>query len=56
MNAEELSMQKWLKGVFDWPSVQTYMFVVHKETGKTLSELREEYMEREKEESSVIDY
>lgn len=47
-------MQKWLKGVFGWSSVQTYTFAVHKESGKTLSELREEYMEKEKNDSSVV--
>lgn len=54
VNGEELSMQKWLKKVFDWSSVQTYMFAVHKESNKTLSQLREEYMEREIEESSTM--
>ncbi|WP_381427850.1 hypothetical protein [Sporosarcina thermotolerans] len=38
----------------DWSIVQTYMIAVHKETGKTLSELREEYLKREEEESSLI--
>lgn len=48
---EEMSMQKWLKDVFGWSSVQTYVFAVHKATNKSLSEIREEYMEmREKEE------
>ncbi|WP_432361471.1 hypothetical protein [Sporosarcina sp. UB5] len=53
VNGEEQSMQRWLKGVFGWSSVQTYMFAVHQETGKTLSELRAEYMEREKEEDTL---
>ncbi|KXH86961.1 hypothetical protein [Sporosarcina sp. HYO08] len=47
VNGEELSMQKWLKEVFDWSSVQTYMFAVHKETNKTLSQIRAEYIEKE---------
>lgn len=47
VNNEELSMQKWLKEIFDWSSVQTYAFVIHKESGKTLSQIREEYMKNE---------
>lgn len=51
VNGEEISMQKWLKELFGWSSIQTYVFAVHKETGKTLSQIREEYMEKEQEES-----
>lgn len=40
------SIQQWLKGVFGWSSVQTYAFCVDKKTGRTLMELREEYMQR----------
>ncbi|UOR13609.1 hypothetical protein [Halobacillus amylolyticus] len=47
VNEEELSMQKWLKGIFDWSSVQTYVFAIHKESGKSLSQIREEYMKKE---------
>jgi hypothetical protein len=47
VNGEELTMQKWLKDLFGWSSIQTYVFAVHKETGKTLSQIREEYMEKE---------
>ena len=54
VNDEEVSMQRWLKEVFDWSSVQTYAFAVHKETDKTLSQLREEYMESEKVESPLV--
>lgn len=50
VNGMKKSMQEWLKGVYGWASVQTYAFAVHKESGKTLSQIREEYMEREKEE------
>lgn len=39
------SIQQWLKGVFGWSSVQTYAFCVDKKTGRTLMDLREEYME-----------
>ncbi len=44
---EEKSMQAWLKSVYGWDKVQTYMFAVHKETGKSLSQIREEYMIKE---------
>lgn len=44
VNGEEKSMQAWLKEIYGWSSVQTYVFAVHKETGKTLSQVREEYM------------
>lgn len=50
VNGEEISMQKWLKELFGWSSIQTYVFAVHKETGKLLSQIREEYMEKEQEE------
>lgn len=42
----KVSIQQWLKSVFGWASVQTYAFSVDKKTGKTLSELRTEYMEQ----------
>ncbi|MDD3306587.1 MAG: hypothetical protein PHO29_05750 [Acetobacterium sp.] len=45
-NGEEKSMQTWLKKVYGWSSVQTYVFAVHKDTGKTLAMIREEYMEQ----------
>lgn len=50
VNGEQISMQKWLKDLFGWNSIQTYVFAVHKDTGKTLSQIREEYMEKEQEE------
>lgn len=34
------------KRVFGWSSVETYAFSVDKKSGKTLSELRQEYMEK----------
>ncbi len=37
-------MQQWLKDVFGWSSVQTYAFAELKGSGKTLHQLREEYM------------
>ncbi|SFD42186.1 hypothetical protein SAMN05216238_101267 [Lentibacillus persicus] len=51
VNGEETSMQKWLKELFGWSSIQTYVFAVHKESNKTLSRIREEYMESLKEEN-----
>jgi hypothetical protein len=47
VNGKEKSMQIWLKELYGWSSVQTYVFAVHKETGKTLSQIREEYMEKQ---------
>jgi len=46
VNGEEKSMQAWLKEIYGWSSVQTYVFAVHKESGKTLSQIREEYIEK----------
>lgn len=46
VDGEEMSMQKWLKGVFGWSSVQTYVFAMNKETNQSLSEIRTEYMEK----------
>jgi len=54
VNGEEKSMQAWLKEVYGWSSVQTYVFAVHKETGKTLSQIREEYMVQKETESTEI--
>ena len=42
---EEISMQIWLRKVFGWSSVETYRFTIHKDSGKSLSEIRKEYME-----------
>ncbi|MEH7384527.1 hypothetical protein V7147_03790 [Bacillus sp. JJ1521] len=41
----EKSIQQWLREVTGWSSVETYAFTEHVEKGKTLSELRREYME-----------
>jgi hypothetical protein len=46
VNGEEMSMQVWLKNIYGWASIQTYVFAVHQEKGKTLSQLRKEYMEK----------
>lgn len=44
-DGEIVSIQQWLKGVFGWSSVQTYAFCIDEKTGKTLMDLREEYMQ-----------
>jgi hypothetical protein len=44
---EEKSLQQWLRDVTEWSSVATYAFAIDEKTGKSLSEIREEYMERE---------
>lgn len=54
VNGKERSMQVWLKEIYGWSSVQTYVFAVHKETGKTLSQIREEYMAQKEIESTEI--
>ena len=45
-NGEEISMQYWLRNMTGWKSVETYKFAVHKVSGKSLSEIRKEYMEQ----------
>ncbi len=52
VNGKEQSMQSWLKDVFDWSSVQTYVFAVHKESGKTLSQIRTEYLDQQVKEAA----
>lgn len=47
--SQVMSIQKWLKQVFRWSSVETYAFSIDKKTGKTLSYLRQEYMENHQE-------
>ena len=46
-NGKEQSMAVWLRELYGWSTVQTYAFAIHKETGKTLSQMREEYMAKE---------
>lgn len=53
---EEKSMQIWLKELYEWSSIQTYVFAVHKKTGKTLSQIREEYMiQKELEDTEILE-
>ncbi len=44
---EELSMQDWLRRVTGWKSVETYNYAIHKQKGRTLSQIRWEYMQQE---------
>ena len=48
-----LSMQIWLKQVFGWSAVQTFAYAVHEPTGKTLFDLRAEYMRKKEAEQSA---
>ena len=41
----EMSLLEWLKNATGWPTVHTYKLAIHKKTGKTLLELRKEYMQ-----------
>lgn len=45
VDGEEMSMLKWLKGVTGWQAVETYKFAIQKSSGKSLAEIRKEYME-----------
>lgn len=44
VQGERQSLQSWLKKIYGWSSVQTYRFAIQKETGKSLSVIRENYM------------
>jgi hypothetical protein len=44
IKGNETSLHEWLKSIYKWPAVQTYVYSIHKETGKSLSQLREEFM------------
>ena len=41
-----ISLQQWLKTIFGWSSVATYDLAVQKSSGKTLSELRQAYIDK----------
>lgn len=43
---EEKTIQSWLKSVYGWSSVQTYAFSIQEKSGRTLSDLRREYMNK----------
>ena len=44
VNGEELSLQKWLKEIYGWSSIQTYAFAIHKDRGISLSQIRKKYI------------
>lgn len=46
---KELTLAWWLKEVYGWSSVQTYVFAIHKESGKSLAQIREEYIDQKAE-------
>ena len=43
-DGKTMSMQEWLKGIYGWSSIQTYVYAVDKKSNKTLHEIRKEYM------------
>lgn len=45
------SLQQWLKAVYGWSAVETYAMTIDTETGKTLAQLRSEWMAKEEQES-----
>lgn len=40
------SINQWLIKVYGWSTVQTYVYAIDKRSGKSLAEIREEYMEQ----------
>lgn len=47
VDGKEMSLLSWLKEVFGWSNIATYDFSVLKDSGKTLSQIREEYMNKQ---------
>ena len=48
MNRSQIAITTtWLKEIYGWKSAQTYAFVIYKESGKTLGEMRREYMDKQ---------
>jgi hypothetical protein len=47
VDGKEKSLLAWLKEVFGWSNIATYDFSVLKESGKTLYQIREEYMSKQ---------
>lgn len=45
VNGVEKSIQQWLQEVTGWSSVNTYALTMHVEKGRSLLEIRKEYME-----------
>lgn len=54
VDGQEKSMQAWLKNIYGWSSVGTYDFAVHQETGKSLAQIREEYMSKKEMENIEV--
>jgi hypothetical protein len=52
VNDKEQSLQAWLKEIYGWSSAQTYVFAILKDSGKSLIQIREEYMEQQAMEST----
>jgi hypothetical protein len=50
----EQSMAVWLKNIYGWSAVQTFKFAIQKESGKSLLQIREEYMNKREAESEEI--
>ena len=46
VDGEEKSLQKWLRDVTGWSAVETYTFTIHVESGKSLSDIRREDIEK----------
>ncbi len=44
-NGKEMSMHGWLHEVFGWSSVESYVYAEYKDTGKSLAQMRREYMQ-----------
>ena len=47
VEGKEMSLLAWLKEVFEWSNIATYDFSVIKNNGKTLAQIREEYMNKQ---------
>lgn len=47
VEGKEMSLLSWLKEVFGWSNIATYDFSILKESGKTLAQIRAEYMDRQ---------
>jgi len=47
VEGKEMSLLAWLKEVFGWSNIATYDFSVLKHNGKTLTQIREEYMNKQ---------
>ncbi|MHC1732014.1 MAG: hypothetical protein AB9888_08315 [Bacteroidales bacterium] len=46
VNGKKQSMQVWLKELYGWSSIQTFVFAIHKQSNRTLFQIREEYLKK----------